>query len=195
MRPSPGKRTRAASAMPRPVPPGIAGAASSGLKERVNAASDAARSFDLASEAATAALAAQLARVARARDVIALAGDLGTGKTTFARAFIRALRRSDEEVPSPTFTLVQVYASEDQAPAIWHFDLYRLRLPEDAFELGLEEATAGAIALIEWPERLGRLLPRERLHLRFLPGASALARRVEMRPSPQWRRRLEEALA
>ena len=98
------------------------------------------------------------------RDVIALRGDLGAGKTVFARAFIRARTRPDEEVPSPTFTLVQVYEPAGRADAaIWHFDLFRLATAEDALELGIEDAFGGAISLIEWPERLGRLLPASRL--------------------------------
>src|SRR5581483_4508689 len=137
-------------------------------------AAAAALAVDLASEAETAALAARLAPLARAGDVIALAGELGTGKTSFARAFIRALRGADEEVPSPTFTLVEVYEDAGgRRPPIWHFDLYRLKRPEEAYELGLEAALAGGIALIEWPERLGPLLPRERLLIRLRPGSTA----------------------
>lgn len=152
---------------------------------------EAALFFDLPSEAATAALAARLARIARAGDVIALMGELGTGKTNFARAFIRTLRDADEEVPSPTFTLVQVYDGGGDAPAIWHFDLYRIKQPEDVFELGFEEAVATGIVLIEWPERLGSLLPRQRLQVRLAPGTSKRARRVELRSSSAWRSRLQ----
>src|SRR5690348_3602284 len=115
---------------------------------------------DLPDETATAALAARIAAVAQPTDVIALKGELGTGKTAFARAFIRS-RGNPDEVPSPTFTLVQIY---DVGPsAIWHFDLYRIRSPEEAWELGIEAAFASAISLIEWPERLGPLLPDRRL--------------------------------
>jgi tRNA threonylcarbamoyladenosine biosynthesis protein TsaE len=151
---------------------------------------DAAISFDLPSEAATAALAARLAGRVRAGDVIALRGELGTGKTVFARAFIRALRGAKEEVPSPTFTLVQIYEGEAGAPSIWHFDLYRLTRPEEVFELGFEEALAQAIVLIEWPERLGPLLPRQRLEVHFAPGLTSRSRRIELRPSPAWRGRI-----
>src|SRR5712691_8547258 len=115
---------------------------------------------DLPDETATAALAARISALAQPADVIALKGDLGAGKTTFARAFIRARGNCEEEVPSPTFTLVQVY--EVEPAAIWHFDLYRLRSAEEAWELGIEEAFGDGISLIEWPERLGVLLPERR---------------------------------
>jgi tRNA threonylcarbamoyladenosine biosynthesis protein TsaE len=112
---------------------------------------------ELADERATLALGARLAGEAERGDVFALKGVLGAGKTTFARGFIRALTTPDEEVPSPTFTLVQTYDSR-KGP-LFHFDLYRLEDPEEAWELGIEDAFAGGISLIEWPERLGPLLP------------------------------------
>src|SRR5215471_4671383 len=130
---------------------------------------------DLPDEAATAAFAARIATLAERGDVIALAGDLGAGKTSFARAFIRA-RGSEEEVPSPTFTLVQVY---ELAPAaIWHFDFYRVTRPEEAWELGIEDAFSQGISLIEWPERLGPLLPPHRLEITLLFGGRPEARRA-----------------
>jgi tRNA threonylcarbamoyladenosine biosynthesis protein TsaE len=155
----------------------------------------AALSLELASESATAALAARVARLAAAGDVIALRGELGSGKTTFARGFIRARGRLDEEVPSPTFTLVEVYEFPDGAPPVWHFDLYRLDKSEDAYELGFEEALGAAILLIEWPERLGPLLPRERLDVALAAGASTDRRRVQLRASPAWARRLQALVA
>ena len=118
----------------------------------------------LADDAATAALGARLGAAARAGDVIALYGDLGAGKTTLARALIRHLVGSETEAPSPTFTLVQTYPGP-RFP-IWHFDLYRLKEAGEARELGLEEAVDG-LALIEWPERLGRDLPMARLEVRL----------------------------
>jgi len=117
--------------------------------------------FTLASEADTLALGAALAGPAKRGHVIALSGPLGAGKTTLARGFIQKLAGKDEEVVSPTFTLVQVY--ETQPFPIWHFDLYRLDKPGDTLELGLEEALADAITVIEWPERLGQFLPAARL--------------------------------
>jgi tRNA threonylcarbamoyladenosine biosynthesis protein TsaE len=151
---------------------------------------DTAVSLDLATESDTLALAARLASLAKAGDVIALRGELGSGKTSFARGFIRACGRGDEEVPSPTFTLVEVYEFPEGATAVWHFDLYRLTKSEDVYELGFEEALGGAILLIEWPERLGPLLPRERLDVELSAGSSPRSRRVRLSGSRGWARRL-----
>ena len=129
--------------------------------------------------AATAALARRVAALARPGDVIALKGELGSGKTFFARAFI-----GEEDVPSPTFTLVQIY--DRPQGRIWHFDLYRLDAPEQAIELGIEEAFAGGISLIEWPERLGRLLPPERLEIALGFAAGPEAREATVAGSGRW---------
>jgi tRNA threonylcarbamoyladenosine biosynthesis protein TsaE len=142
---------------------------------------------ELPDKAATAAFAASLAAVAAAGDIIALKGDLGAGKTSFARAFIRA-RGSGEAVPSPTFTLLQVY--DVGSAAIWHFDLYRLKSPNEAWELGIEDAFSDAISLIEWPERLGSLLPRHRLEITLLFGDGPEARRAVLEADEDWQRRL-----
>ncbi|MGE5146627.1 MAG: tRNA (adenosine(37)-N6)-threonylcarbamoyltransferase complex ATPase subunit type 1 TsaE [Candidatus Eiseniibacteriota bacterium] len=150
----------------------------------------AAVTFDLADLAATERLAARLASIARVGDVIGLSGELGAGKTAFARAFIRSLTAPEEEVPSPTFTLVQVY--EGATGPIYHFDLYRVRSAAEAWELGVEEAFASGISLIEWPDRLGPLAPAGMLTLRFdlVVGDGNGARRVEIVAEDGWRERL-----
>ena len=148
--------------------------------------------FALANEAATGRFAGRLARLAQRGDVIALKGELGSGKTTFARAFIRARLGESIEVPSPTFTLVEIYGGGESAPAIWHFDLFRLNGADEARELGFEEALADDISLIEWPERLGPLLPAERLELIFGAGPTPESRSLTVQPSAAWRTRIEE---
>ena len=146
--------------------------------------------------ASTERLAASLARVLRKGDVIALEGPLGVGKTAFARALIAALG-GEEEVPSPTFTLVQVY--ELPTVAVWHLDLYRLAKPADAYELGIEEAFADGVSLIEWPEHLGALIPADRLDLVLafadrseMPGDDDEARQARLIGHGGWVPRLAE---
>ncbi len=101
---------------------------------------------------ATTALGQAIAPLLAAGDSLLLYGPLGMGKSTLARGLIRALTTPDEDVPSPTFTLVQFYESD---PPVAHFDLYRLTRPEEAFEIGLDEALDEGCVVIEWPERLG----------------------------------------
>lgn len=146
------------------------------------------RQFSLPSEQETQALGAALATLLRPGDVVALHGDLGAGKTTLARGLVHALMNRPEEVPSPTYTLVQVYEGPDFP--LWHFDLYRLDQPEDVEELGWDETVAGA-ALIEWPERAGGLLPKNRLDV-YLE-ISGEGRRARLEPRGEgWQERLNE---
>jgi tRNA threonylcarbamoyladenosine biosynthesis protein TsaE len=154
-------------------------------------------SLDLPDETATRRLAQKLAPLAGKGDLIALWGDLGTGKTAFARAFIKALPApadvsgQDEEVPSPTFTLVQTYA---RLPVeVWHFDLYRVERPADVYELGIEEALAEGITLVEWPQRMGALLPPDRLDVRLAFADDGGVRRATLGGHGAWRHRLAEA--
>jgi len=146
--------------------------------------------IDLKGLPATRELAACVARLAKPGDVIALLGDLGAGKSEFARAFIRALSDPLEDVPSPTFTLVQTY--ECAVAEIWHFDLYRLESAEDAFELGIEDAFHDGISLIEWPERLGPYLPRGRLDVHLAPAPGRNRRTATLSARADWVERLRE---
>jgi tRNA threonylcarbamoyladenosine biosynthesis protein TsaE len=153
----------------------------------------------LPDEAATAALARDLAPFLRPGDVLALWGDLGAGKTSFARALITDLSAEAEDVPSPTFTLVQTYPGrigEASEPVeLWHFDLYRLTAPEQAYDLAIEEAFESGISLIEWPVRLGYLLPGKRLDLTLTLTDEAGQRRVEVAGNEEWHRRLAPLIA
>ncbi|MEX0809757.1 MAG: tRNA (adenosine(37)-N6)-threonylcarbamoyltransferase complex ATPase subunit type 1 TsaE [Dongiaceae bacterium] len=142
----------------------------------------------IGNEAALGRLAARLAARARPGDLIALEGDLGAGKTSFARAFIRSLQDEPEDVPSPTFTLLQSY--ETKAGLVHHFDLYRIENPAETGPLGFEEALGEGIVLVEWPERLGALLPAERLSLRLEFGSTPDSRRATLRATGSWAARM-----
>lgn len=128
------------------------------------------RHFTLTSPQHSSRLASDLAGLLSAGDVILLQGDLGAGKSHFARAVIQARLPVPEDVPSPTFTLVQTYDTGDVE--IWHADLYRLTHVDELFELGLDEAYETAICLIEWPDRLGDLAPDDALTLTLRPGST-----------------------
>lgn len=145
------------------------------------------RALTLPDLQATARLAGALARVARRGDCITLTGDLGAGKTALARFFIHAASGRRDEVASPTFNLVLVYAYP--AITIWHFDLYRLKAPEETFELGVEDALAEGVALIEWPDRLGPYMPDDRLDI-TLSTTSEHSRAIMLMAGPSWRDRL-----
>jgi len=136
-------------------------------------------------------LAHVLAPMTRAGDFLALKGDLGAGKTTFARAFIRtAAGQAGMDVPSPTFTLIQNYPGKGGYPEILHVDLYRIERKEEIRELGLEDA-GGAIVLLEWPERLGSALPKDALVIVFDTGADPETRTVTLAFGPGWEKRIE----
>ena len=141
--------------------------------------------FDLADEAATDKLGRCVAAALAAGDTICLSGPLGAGKSTLARALVRTLTRLDEEVPSPTFTLVQQY--EGGSFPIAHFDLYRLERPEEVEELGLEEALDVGAAVIEWPQRLEGRLPPDRLDIEI--SFQGDGRRARLTPHGAWERR------
>ena len=156
-----------------------------------NSTDDNAWAVFMYSELELAAWGARLAKVLRVGDIIALKGNLGSGKTTLARAIIRAIYGEATVVPSPTFTLVQIY--EGERLPIWHCDLYRLKDQEETLELGLEEAYREALTLIEWPDRLGAALPNHALHLRLENGASTdeNTRRMFLSGNERWQAALD----
>lgn len=133
-------------------------------------------SLFLPDDAATDRLGRTLAARLRLGDTVLLAGPIGAGKTHLARALIRARIGGPEDVPSPSFTLVQTYDAPDGP--IWHADLYRLSHPDEAAELGLEAAFDTAICLVEWPDRLGRATPPGALTLTL--GAEGEGRRATL---------------
>ncbi len=126
---------------------------------------------------------AALARTLAPGDAVLLSGDLGAGKSAFARAVIATLLAEDgrvEDIPSPSFTLVQTY--DAARGEVWHADLHRLGGPEGCEELGLEDAFRTAICLVEWPDRLGPLTPPRRLEIALDFDAGGEGRVMEVTP-------------
>lgn len=119
-------------------------------------------------------LAHTLAAQAKPGDVFALSGDLGSGKTAFAKAFIQSFFKTPIEVPSPTFNIALPY--DTPKGKIWHFDLYRIEQPKELIELGLEEMLEHSISLIEWPEIAADFLPKTHHKLHFTIGQDEDAR-------------------
>jgi tRNA threonylcarbamoyladenosine biosynthesis protein TsaE len=136
----------------------------------------------LASADETEAIGRALAASLRAGDAVALYGDLGAGKTTFARGLLRGLG-FEGDVASPTFSIMQLYDEID--PPVWHVDLYRIENRAELGELALDDAREGAILLVEWPERLGEALWPDALRLRFAI-APANARSLTANVPPAW---------
>jgi tRNA threonylcarbamoyladenosine biosynthesis protein TsaE len=144
----------------------------------------------LSSPDATCALARAMAPLLHAGDVLLLSGGVGAGKTHFARCLIQALLPAPEDVPSPTYTLVQTYPGK--TADIWHADLYRLNDPFELIELGLTEAFSDAICLIEWPDRLADMAPEDALWLEFEPGETDDHRHLHLRWSAaHWSERVK----
>jgi tRNA threonylcarbamoyladenosine biosynthesis protein TsaE len=141
--------------------------------------------FRLDHEADTVRLGAAIAGALQRGEAVCLTGPLGAGKSTLARGLIRALTGEATEAPSPTFTLVQTY--DTRGFPVAHFDLYRLRRPEEALELGLDEALDDGAAVIEWAERLEHHLPADRLDVELTVDGEA--RRARLTPHGAWEER------
>lgn len=124
-------------------------------------------------------LAAELAAAAKAGDVFALKGTLGTGKTAFSKAFVNSLTELQTDVISPTFNLLQTYTGKD-GTEIWHYDLYRLKNTSEIYELAIEEAFDNAIVLIEWPEIIESILPRGTKFIEITTGESEFSRNFKI---------------
>ncbi|MDE2912477.1 MAG: tRNA (adenosine(37)-N6)-threonylcarbamoyltransferase complex ATPase subunit type 1 TsaE [Paracoccaceae bacterium] len=143
---------------------------------------------NLPTEAATRDLAGRFAACLAAGDVVLLAGPLGAGKSAFCRELIQSRQAMDglpaEDVPSPTFTLVQTYATGNCE--LWHADLYRIKNDAELPELGLEDAVRDAICLVEWPEILNPEMTTGALVLRFeITGDTSRQVAMEWR-DPRW---------
>jgi len=138
--------------------------------------------FRLDSEERTTRFGAAVGAALRKGEAVCLTGPLGVGKSVLARGLIRQISPEECDVPSPTFTLAQFYQGDRLAIA--HFDLYRLERADEAFELGLDEALAEGAAVIEWAEKLGRHLPRNRLDIDI--ATEGETRHVSLRPHGAW---------
>jgi tRNA threonylcarbamoyladenosine biosynthesis protein TsaE len=148
--------------------------------------------FDLPDAEATGRLGAAVAMALRPGDAVCLTGPLGAGKSTLARALVRALTTPHEDVPSPTFTIVQFYETRIGGLhfPLAHFDLYRLERADEAFEIGLDEALEEGAAVIEWPERLGGRLPADRLDIDIAIDGEGRTARIS--PHGAWKGRALE---
>ncbi len=142
------------------------------------------------SEDSTKKLAKKISLLAKRGDVFALYGTLGVGKSVFAREFVKTLT-SETDVPSPTFTIVQMYEAQDFD--IYHFDMYRLKSPEEVFELNFEEAVSESVCLIEWPEKIGSYIPSKtiKVFIKHKEGGREICfefatQEQEMRFLPAW---------
>ena len=164
--------------------------------------------IELSDLAATKRFGGLLAAQLKAGDVIALSGALGAGKSALARAIIQAINPIEDDVPSPTFTLVQQYAFADGTP-LWHLDLYRIDDAQDAMALGLDDAFVDAVCLIEWPDRLKKFLPKTNLSIHLYAcetggefdgtaddmGSGSFIRFADVTAPPHWADRITGLIA
>ncbi len=153
------------------------------------------RQIQSESPEATSTIAVQLAAVLRPGDTLLLEGPIGAGKSHFARSAIQFMLSEPEDIPSPTYTLIQTYLSP--RGEIWHADLYRMANPSEVYELGLWSAFEDAICLVEWPDRLGTEIPGNALTLNLATEETDGDTRTLRFSSgnPEWDYRLQEVLS
>lgn len=149
--------------------------------------------FTSTSPLETAQFAARLGAALQPGDCLLLEGGIGAGKSHFARALILSRLSVPEDVPSPTFTLVQTYDLPECE--LWHADLYRLSDPDQVVELGLLDAFESAICLVEWPDRLEDLAPKDALTLRLADPEKTDTREITLTwQTPRWSSIVQGAL-
>lgn len=134
--------------------------------------------------------ASKVAKISESGDIITFSGNLGVGKTSFIQYFIRSLSDKEVEVTSPTFNLLHIY--QVNSLEIWHFDLYRLKKKEEVYEIGIEDAFDKGLSLIEWPEIIIDILPKNRLDLKIEFTEEKEARIISWSGSNKWIKSLSE---
>ena len=153
--------------------------------------------LELPDLSATQKLGTLLADGLTAGDIISLSGPLGAGKSALARSIIVSANPNETDVPSPTFSLVQTYELADRTP-LWHLDLYRVETPEDAMQLGLDDAFVDSVCLIEWPDRLKNFLPKSTLSIHLYLACNDDAdgvRFADIIAPPNWSERIQAIIA
>lgn len=136
----------------------------------------------------TEAFASVLAKIVKIGDIITFSGDLGVGKTSFIQFFIKSLARQEIEVTSPTFNLLHLYKLDEYE--IWHFDLYRLKNKEEIYELGIDDAFSYGVSLIEWPEIIADILPKDRLEIKLSFADKQSSRELTLNAYGKWKEKL-----
>jgi tRNA threonylcarbamoyladenosine biosynthesis protein TsaE len=136
----------------------------------------------------TAKLAEDIAALAEVGETILLHGEMGVGKTYFAKKFLRALGVDEDMVSSPTFTLVNIH--ETRKGPVWHADLYRIQTPDEVIELGLNEGLAQALSVVEWPERASIAWPDSRLEISLAFHGDGNARHAALNAHGSWQKKI-----
>ncbi len=144
--------------------------------------------FSLSNLKETKNFASTLAKSAKTGDIITFNGDLGVGKTSFIQFFIQSLTNKTLEITSPTFNLLHLHKLDECE--IWHFDLYRIKNKEEIYELGIEDAFNYGISLIEWPDIINDILPKDRLEISISFGNNEYSRELNLKAYGSWQNKI-----